>query len=64
VNNSLQSLLEKGFGQSPGMLKTRMSLGRSLPLQKSDFSVVKLPWGGRDESVPEWISWRSRNKPF
>jgi hypothetical protein len=45
VNNSLQSLLEKGFGQSPGMLKTRMSLGRSLPLQKSDFSVVKLPWG-------------------
>jgi hypothetical protein len=45
VNNSLQSLLEKGFGQSPGMLKTRMALGWSLPLQKSDMAIVKLPWG-------------------
>jgi hypothetical protein len=44
VNNSLKSFLEKGFGQCPGMLKTRMALRRS-QLQKSDMSVVKLPWG-------------------
>jgi hypothetical protein len=32
------------------MLKTRMALGWSLPLQKSDVAVVKLPWGvGGDE---------------
>jgi hypothetical protein len=27
------------------MLKTSMALGKSVPLQKSDVAVVKLPWG-------------------
>jgi hypothetical protein len=44
VNNTLQSFLEKGFGQSPRMLKTRLALRRSR-LQKADMSIVKLPWG-------------------
>jgi hypothetical protein len=45
VNHSLQLPLEKGFGQSPGVLKTSMALGRSVPLQKCDVAVVKSPWG-------------------
>jgi hypothetical protein len=44
-SNSLQSLLEKEFGWNPGMLKTRMALGWSLPLQKPNVAVMKLPWG-------------------
>jgi hypothetical protein len=49
VDSSLQLFWGKGFGKIPGMLTNRMTLGWSLPLQKSDLTVVKLPWGGGDE---------------
>jgi hypothetical protein len=45
VNHSLQLPLEKGLGQSPGVLKTSMALRRSVPLQKSDVAIVKFRWG-------------------
>jgi hypothetical protein len=46
------------------MLKTRIALGYSLQLQKSDVACSKIALRGGDESVSEWISWRSRSRPF
>jgi hypothetical protein len=60
----VQLLLEKGFGCSPGILKTGMALGWSLPLGKSEMAVVKLPWRGGNGVVTKWIGWGSRSRHF